>query len=113
MVVPSTRYFWPTKYTMMGGIMLTTDMAMIWFQLTALCASSDIFSASEMGYSFTLLMYSNWFKKSFHSHMNWKMPAENSAGAHSGAMIFVSVCHMLQPSMYAASSRSRGMPRMN
>ena len=51
--------------------------------------------------------------KSLLDHMNWNRPADTIAGQSIGTSTSTSVCMMLQPSIFAASSSSRGMLRMN
>ena len=51
--------------------------------------------------------------KSLQLHMNWNRAQETSAGPSMGTMTLYSVWKEEQPSMAAASSRSRGTLRMN
>ena len=51
--------------------------------------------------------------KSFIVQMNWNTITEMMAGLSRGTMMCQSSCSALQPSITAASSMSRGMPRRN
>ena len=51
--------------------------------------------------------------KSLQLHMNWNSAQDTSAGSSMGTMTLYRVWNELQPSMEAASSRSRGTLRMN
>ena len=60
-----------------------------------------------------LLKYTSWVKKSFQVQMNAKMALVIRAGRVSGSSTHRKVRYGPQPSIRAASSISRGMPRMN
>jgi hypothetical protein len=51
-------------------------------------------------------------RKSFHTHRNWKIAMDASAGVTSGRTTLRKICEWLAPSMRAASMTSEGSSRM-
>ena len=93
--------------------MLTTVIAMILLQFTVESASIASRRPKETGYIFTESMYIKGLKKSFHVHMVWNNATVIMGVFDNGIIILVKMSQRLQPSMVAASSSSRGIPRKN
>ena len=75
--------------------------------------SENMRKAMGMVYNIGLPRYKREAKKSSHFQMNEKMRVVIRAGVVNGRIIEKNVRHSLQPSIFADSSRSIGIPRIN
>src|SRR4051812_36937242 len=111
--MPSTSIRWKARKNRNTGTRESTDIANIGPTETWPEESMKERSATGTVFFVVSETYTSWRKKSFHVQMNEKIAVVTRAGRDSGRITLRNTPNGEQPSIFAASSSSRGMPRMN